>query len=142
MALNPLLLQFGGSLIAILALAGLARWLGLGGTPRLATDADVHRVAAEVADGFAPVAIDLDREGQAAIARDAEGRIMLIKRHGNRFAGRILGPAAQARLLTNLGPEALVVDCGEARFGTVSLDLPAAEAWAEAINRLDEPHHA
>ncbi len=32
MALNPLL-QFGGSLIAILALAGLARWLGLGGTP-------------------------------------------------------------------------------------------------------------
>lgn len=142
MTLNPLLLQFGGSLVAILALAGLARWLGLGGAPRLASDADVHRAAAEVADGFAPAAIALDREGRAALVRDAEGRIMLIKRHGNRFAGRVLGPGAQARLLRDLGPTRLAIDCGEARFGAVSLDLPAAEAWAEAINRLGDSYHA
>ena len=45
MTLNPLLLQFGGSLVAIIALAGLARSLGLGKMPLLATDADVRRAA-------------------------------------------------------------------------------------------------
>ena len=98
---------------------------------------------AEVVDGFTPAAIALDRRGGGAHSvRDLEGRIMLIKRHGNRFAGRILGPGAQARLLQDLGPATLAIDCGEARFGTVLLALPAPEAWAEAINRIDHRHDA
>ncbi len=124
------LVQTLGSLVAILALAGIAWWLKLGGAPLLDSEAAVRRAAGEVEDGFAPVTIAHD--GNAALARDAAGRIMVIKRHGNRFAGRVLGPGSTARLT----PDALEVDPGEARFGTVSLALPDAEAWAEAINRL------
>jgi len=134
----PMLLQTAGSLVAILALAGLAWWMKLGGTPQLADEEDVRRIAAEVDDGFVPLASATDREGRAALARDAQGRIMLIKRHGNRFAGRLLGPGARAR--ADAGT--LEVDCGEARFGRVVLALGDAQAWAEAIDRLDEVRHA
>jgi hypothetical protein len=131
-----LLTQTAGSLVAILALAGLAWWLRLGGAPRLDSDAAVCRAAGEVEDGFTPVETACDAEGAAALARNAAGRIMVIKRHGNRFAGRVLGPGAAARLDDQPGEYNLVVDAGEARFGKVFLTLPDAQAWAEAINRV------
>ena len=137
-----LLLQTAGSLVAILALAGLACWMKLGGAPRLASDEEVRRAAGEVEDGFTHVAMACDADGAAALARDAEGRIMVIKRHGNRFAGRVLGPQAKAVLWRDPGHVALEVDPGEARFGKVFLTLPDAETWADAINRLNERHHA
>ena len=96
--------------------------------------------AGEVEDGFDPVAIAFNVE--AALARDASGRIMVIRRHGNRFAGRVLGPGARATVLPDPGVAMLVVDTGERRFGEVSLTLPDAEAWAEAINRLNRPQDA
>ncbi len=132
-----LLTQTAGSLVAILALAGLAWWLKLGGAPRLDSAEAVARAAGEVEDGFAPVAAACDAEGSGALARDGAGRIMVIKRHGNRFAGRVLCPAAQARIWRDLGETALEVDPGEPRFGKVFLTLPDAQAWADAINRLD-----
>jgi hypothetical protein len=137
-----LLLQTAGSLVAILALVGLAWWMKLGGSPALSSSEDVSRAAGEVVDGFAPVAESRDVAGRAALARDAAGRIMVIKRHGNRFAGRILGPDAAARLWRDQGSTGLEVDCGEARFGKVFLDLPDAQAWAVAINRVDRPQDA
>ena len=127
-----LLVQTAGSLVAILALAGLAWWLKLGGLPRLDSEEAVNRAAGEVEDGFTSVAIARDPAGQAALARDAAGRIMVIKAHGNRFAGRLLGPAACARL----DGGRLVVDPSEARFGMVAIDTPEASAWADAINRV------
>ena len=127
-----LLLQTAGSLVAILALAGLAWWLKLGGTPRLDSAVAVARAAGEVEDGFATVATSHDAEGASALARDGAGRIMVIKRHGNRFAGRVLGPGASAR-----HDGSLIVDPGEPRFGKVFLTLPDAEAWADAINRVN-----
>lgn len=142
MELPPLLLQSAGSLVAILALAGLAWWLKLGGAPKFASDDDVRRAAGEVEDGFDPVAIARDAEGLAAIARDAQGRIMVIKRHGNRFAGRVLGPAARAVIWRDQVRTALEVDGGEARFGKMFLDLPDPKAWADAINALNDPQDA
>ena len=135
-----LLVQTFGSLVAILALAGIAWWLKLGGAPLLDSDAAVRRAAGEVEDGFTPVATAHD--DNAALARDAAGRIMLIKRHGNRFAGRVLGPQAQVRLWRNRAAPVLEVDCGEVRFGRVFLDIPDAEAWADAINRVNGSQHA
>lgn len=133
-----LLLQTAGSLVAILALAGLAWWLKLGGTPRLDSTEAVARAAGEVEDGFAPVAAACDAEGASALARDASGRIMVIKRHGNRFAGRVLGPDAAAWVA---GGQLEVVP-GDPRFGTVFLTIADAEAWADAINQLDSPQDA
>jgi hypothetical protein len=129
-----LLFQTAGSLAAILALAGLAWWMKLGGTPALDSEEAVRRVAGEVEDGFDPVTVDFD--GNAAIARDAQGRIMVIKRHGNRFAGRILGAQAKAGVWQDRGYRSLQVDSGERRFGTVFLEIPAPETWADAINRV------
>lgn len=143
MTLPPLLLQTAGSLAAILALAGLARWLRLGAAPALPDDDAVRRAADEVEDGFVPVAVARDNGGRAALARDAQGRIMVIKRHGNRFAGRVLGPATRAVIWRDPGvPAGLEIDCGEARFGKVFLDLPDPDAWAEAINALNAVRNA
>ncbi len=142
MDVPPLILQTAGSLIAILALAGLALWLKLGGTPLLDGHETVRRAAQEVDDGFEAVESACDANGNAALARDAAGQIMVIKRHGDRFAGRVLGPGARSRLREDLGETALEVDPGEVRFGKVVLDLSDREAWADAINRVSRPQHA
>ncbi len=142
MALPPLLLQTAGSLAAILALAGLARWLKLGAAPLLDSDDAVRLAVGEVEDGFDPVTIARDTGGRAAVARDAQGQIMVIKRHGNRYAGRVLMPTAKARLWKDRGFTTLEVDCGEARFGKVFLDLPDPDAWADAINQLKQSRDA
>ncbi|MGB3472881.1 MAG: hypothetical protein WBA51_18850 [Erythrobacter sp.] len=132
MELHPQLTQFGGSLIAILVLAGIAWALKLGGKPKLHDDADVARAANEVEDGFVPGRSSISREGAAALARDQAGRIMVIKRHGNRFAGRIIDGRARCREEV----DGLVVETGDARFGSVRLSLIDASYWADAINRL------
>lgn len=134
--LPPLLVQTVGTLAAILAITGVAWGLKLGGAPRLASAEDVRRAAGEVEDGFAPVASTCDAEGAGALARDAAGRIVLIRRHGNRFAGRMLTPQARAIRADQPGEFNLIIDCGEARFGRTFLTLPDADAWAEAINRV------
>lgn len=132
MEIHPLLLQASGSLVAILALFGFARWLGLGGAPTLEDPARLISVADEVDTGFVVKRSAVDRGGTAALAKDAAGRIMLIKRHGNRFAGRILGKSTSVREEV----DAIVVDCGEERFGKVRLSIEDPAPWVDAINRL------
>lgn len=132
MDIHPLLLQFGGSLVAILILYLIARALGLGGKRVLGDEASVQAAAGEVEDGFEAERISISRDKTAALAKDASGRIMVIKRHGNQFAGRVLTPAARVREEV----DGLVVDPDEARFGTVRLSLADASSWADAINRL------
>lgn len=119
-------------MIAILVLAGLAWRLKLGGTVRLGDAAAVSLAAGEVEDGFTPVRTSIARSGEAALAQAGDGRIMVIRRHGNKFAGRVLTSAARVREEV----DGLVVDCAEARFGTVRLSLDDAAYWANAINRL------
>lgn len=138
----PLAVQTAISLAAILALAGLAWWMRLGGDSRLDSEEGVRRAAAEVEDGFVALAMARDAEGAGALARDAAGRIMLIKRHGNRFAGRVLGPAATARLEDSPGEFNIVVDPGEPRFGKVFLTIPEPQAWVAAVDELNDRRHA
>ena len=127
-----LILQFAGSLLAILALFGLAKWLGLGGKPKFHSEADVAKAADEVVSGFLPKRVSIARDGSAALARNGQGQIMLIKRHGNRFASRILTSSAQVREEV----DGLVIDPKETQFGQVRLSLKDASTWADAINRL------
>ncbi|MFM7349717.1 MAG: hypothetical protein ACKO01_09540 [Erythrobacter sp.] len=140
--MSGLALQTAASLAAIIVLAGIAWWLKLGGDPRLDHEFGVRRAAGEVEDGFEPVETACDRSGVGALARDAAGRIMVIKRHGNRFAGRVLGPGASARIAETTTGSALLVDPGEARFGTVTLAIPEPEAWVAAIAALHERQDA
>mgnify|MGYP003118099099 FL=1 len=127
-------LQFAGSLIAILALAGLAYWLKLGPPPELANEEDARTAADEAVSGFAPVAIGLDRDGRGAILRDAGGRVLLLRPHGGHFAGRILTPQARA----SSDGEALVIDTAEKRFGAARLVLDDPRAWVRAVEAIQE----
>lgn len=132
MNLSALLLQFGGSLLAIFAVYAIARALKLGGEPRLLDNEAVKLAASEVEDGFIAQRTAIARGGAAALTADAEGKILLIKRHGNHFAGRIL--TCDARVHEEV--DAIIVDCGDARFGKVRLSLDQPGTWVDAINRL------
>jgi hypothetical protein len=126
-------IQFGGSLLAILALAWTAHKLGLGGDRRIRDESELRELAEEALCGFDPVDIALDRAGLAALARDADGRIMLLRRHGAHFASRMLDGHANARLDRHF----LVVGTNDRRFGEVTLDLgEQASAWAASLRRL------
>ncbi len=126
-------LQFGGSLVAILVLAGVAHWLRLGGDTRIRDEAHLRALAEEAAYGFDPADIAIDRAGYAALARDADGRVMVLRRHGAHFAARLLDGHAHVRLDRNF----LVVGTGDKRFGEVTLDLgDEAQAWAASLRRL------
>ena len=132
MSIPPLLLQFGVSLAAILVLYAIARSLKLGGQPKLTDEASVAFAAGEVEDGYQAVRVAIGRGGAAALARDKSGRIMVIKRHGNRFAGRILSSNAKVQEEV----DAVIIDCGDARFGRVRMSLDEPSIWVDAINRL------
>ncbi len=132
MEIPPLLIQFGGSIIAILAIYLLARAMGLGTTPKLTDEAAVQHAANEVKDGFSPVRIAIARGGAAALARDVDGQIMVIKRHGNQFVGRVLTRSAKVCEVV----DAIEIDPRETQFGTVRLSIVDPGYWADAINRL------
>lgn len=132
MEVPALLFQFGGSLLAIFALFVLAKALKLGGRPRLTDEESVRFAAREVEDGFAAELIAIARGGEAALASDPSGKIMVIKRHGNRFAGRILESSARVHEEV----DAIVVDCRDAQFGNVRLSIENPGIWVDAINRL------
>jgi hypothetical protein len=124
--------KFAGSLIAILAVWALARWMKLGGDVRIADDAHARLLANEAIDGFDAVAVARDKAGFAAILRDGQGRQLLIRRHGAQFAGRLLGTEIEARLDRHL----LSITLPE-QFGTTVLNLgPDAQVWAAGLRRI------
>lgn len=134
MELSPTALQFIGSLVAILALAGLARWLRLGPEARLESDAAVRVAADEAVSGFVPVAISRDAQGRGALMRDASGRILLLRPHGTHIAGRLLSPATSARI----EGDTLIVNTSEKRYGAARLRLADAPDWMRTIAALED----
>jgi len=126
------LFQFLGSLAAILLLAGLAWWLKLGPERRLSSEEEARRAAAEAADGFEAKDLALDAEGRAALLRDVQGRIMLLRPHGTHFAARILTPAATARIES----DTLIVDTSERRYGSATLRIAEPQAWVKRIEAI------
>ena len=127
------LLQIGISLIAILALAWLAKSLGLGGDQRIRSEERAIELADEAVSGFEPVDIAIDKAGYGALLRDADGRIVVIRRNGSHFAGRLLERSTDARL----DQEFLTITPDDKPFGSVTLHLGAnAQIWAASLRRL------
>ena len=128
-----LVLRLGGSLVAILVLAGIAWKLGLGGDLRIRDEMHARELADEAVSGFAAVEVAIDRAGHAALLCDTDGQVLLLRRHGAHFASRLLTGHAHVRL----DRHQLVVGTGEKRFGEVTLDLgPQAQYWAASLRRL------
>lgn len=131
--LGRLALQLAGSLVAILFIFLLTRWLGLGGDVRVRDEGTARRLAAEAVCGFDPVEIGLDRAGIGALLRDGQGRVLLLRRHGAQFVARLLDDHAGVQLNRNF----LTVATSDPWFGKVTLDLgPAAQVWASSFRRL------
>lgn len=126
------LVQFAGSVLAVLLLVLVAWRLRLGGEPRIADETEARELADHALCGFDAVEVALDLAGRGALLRDADGRMVLLAPHGNRFVGRLLDASARAR--TDEGQ--LVVTTGERRLAPVTLELANAAAWCGAIEGL------
>ncbi len=127
------LIMAGVSLIAILLVSLLSSKLGLGGDNRLRSEDQARELAAATVCGFDPVDIALDRAGIGALLRDEAGQVMLLRRHGAHFVGRLLDQNAFARLDRHL----LTIGPGERLFGGITLDLgDQAQVWAASLRRL------
>jgi hypothetical protein len=116
-------LVLGGSLAAVLALAGAARALRLGGGGSGQVDGPGAALAeAEAAlPGFVAVAAVVAAGGGAALVTGEGHRVAVVKAHGARLATReVPWSAVQAT------PAGIVVDTGERRFGRVA--LPGVDA--------------
>lgn len=127
------LIQLGGSLVAILMLAWIAHRLRLGGDARIRSEDEARALADEAIHGFDPVEIALDRAGMGALCRDAQGRVLLLRRHGSHFASRLLDSHAHARLDRGF----LTLATSDRTFGSVTFDLGnQAQAWAASLRRV------
>lgn len=127
------LVKLGASLVAILALAWFAKLMKLGGDVRIRDAAQARAIASETVYGFEPTDIVLDKAGIGALLKDAQGRQMVIRRHGAAFVERLLDRNVDARLDRNF----LTIGTGEKTFGKITLDLgEAAQYWAAGLRHL------
>ena len=124
--------QFIGSLLAIGALAWIAHRLGLGGDVLIRDEAHARELAGDVIGDFEATEVTLDRNRTGAILRDGDGRVMIVRRHGAHFAGRLLDHCADC----SLDNSQLTLTTHDRYFGNVTLDLgEAAQGWAASLRR-------
>ncbi|MBA3939948.1 MAG: hypothetical protein C0520_01930 [Sphingopyxis sp.] len=129
MTLNDAI-QLGLSLVAVLFVAWLVRKMGLGADPRIADEAHAIRLAEEAEAGFRGTEVARDRAGFAALVRNAEGRMMLVRAHGNFFAAR----PVDANVIGRLDKDFLTLTMPEKTFGAVTLQLGKdAGMWASRM---------
>lgn len=120
--------QLGGSLVAILALAGVARLLKLG-EARISDVAKAREMAEDMLAGFEARSAIVGTDGNAALVL-GNGAIAVLKRHGAKVAARRLLPP----LGLSTAIEGVFVETGERLFGRVLLfgvveaDVRALEA--------------
>jgi hypothetical protein len=127
------LAKLGGSILAILALAWTAKRLGLGGDVRIRDKEHARQLADETICGYEPTEIIIDKAGYGALLKDAAGRHMLIRRHGVKFAGRLLDGHTKSRLDQHF----LTIGISDKRFGKVTLNLGAeAQIWAAGLRHM------
>jgi len=128
------LAQLGGSVIAVLFVVWLVKKMGLGADPRIEDDAHAIRLAEEAEAGFRGIEVARDRAGFAAIVRNAAGRQMLVRAHGNHFAARPIDASVMGRL----DKDFLTLTMPERTFGSVTLHLgKEAGMWASRMRDLN-----
>ena len=128
------LIQLGLSLVAVFFVAWLVGKIGLGADPRIADADHAIRLAEEAEAGFRGTEVARDRAGFAAIVKNAEGRMMLVRAHGNHFAARPVDASVEGRL----DKDFLTLTTPEKRFGAVTLQLGRdAGMWASRMRDLN-----
>ena len=111
-----MLWQLGGSLAAILVLAGIAWALRLGRDARLASPEEAAAAAEAALAGFETHDVVLGADGAGALAVGVDGRLAAVKRHGARAAVREVRWTAVRSIAAGA-----LIETEERRFGTVLL---------------------
>ena len=131
--MTAVLVQTGASLVAVLFVAWLVGRMGLGADPRIEDAAHAIRLAEEAEAGFRGIEVARDRAGFAAIVRNAEGRMLLLRAHGNFFAAR----PVDASVIGRLDKDFLTLTTPEKTFGAVTLQLGKdAGMWASRMREV------
>ncbi|APZ99472.1 hypothetical protein BWQ93_13995 [Sphingopyxis sp. QXT-31] len=127
------IIQLGASLVAVFFVAWLVGKLGLGADPRIEDADHAIRLAEEAEAGFRGTDVARDRAGFAAIVRNAEGRMMLVRAHGNHFAAR----PVDRQMMARLDKDFLTLTPPERTFGAVTLQLgKEAGVWAARMREI------
>ncbi|WP_428632149.1 hypothetical protein [Sphingopyxis sp.] len=128
------LIQLGASVAAVLFVVWLVRKMGLGVDPRIEDEAHAIRLAEEAEAGFRGIDVARDRAGFSALVRNAEGRMMIVRAHGNHFAARPVDASVEGRL----DKDFLTLTPPEKTFGAVTLHLGKdAGMWASRMRDLN-----
>ncbi|WP_373487884.1 hypothetical protein [Blastomonas sp.] len=116
----PLLIA---SLVAILAVSALVRYLRLG-EGGIRDAADAARIAEEQIAAFDAATVLLSETRTAALVEGRDGRIVILKCHGAHCAGRVLQRPLGARR------DGLIwrIETGDALYGKVALTLAKQDA--------------
>ncbi len=131
--MTAVLVQTGASLVTVLFVAWLVGRIGLGADPRIADADHAIRLAEEAEAGFRGIEVARDRAGFAAIVQNAEGRMMLVRAHGNHFAAR----PVDASVIGKLDKDFLTLTTPERTFGAVTLQLGKdAGMWASRMRNI------
>src|SRR3546814_2902596 len=131
--MTAVFVQAGASLVIVLFVAWLVGKMGRGADPRNENEAHAIRLAEEAEAGCRGVEGARDRAGFAAIVRNAEGRMMLVRAHGNHFAAR----PVDASVIGKLDKDFLILTTPERTFGAVTLQLGRDEGmWASRMREF------
>jgi len=124
-------LELIGSLAAVLALAAMVWFLGMGKTPKIENAGEAERLARDAQSGFVPLETALSRDGSAALIAGAQNDFVLLRGHGAKIVARVLHSAPPAAREDGL----LVIRTGERLFGDLRLDLGQQEAarWHHSL---------
>ncbi len=117
------------SLFGIITLVLLARSLGFAKAPVLDDAGAARQIAVDAIPGFHGDDAVLARDRRSALVAGTDGRVALVRSHGDRWVVRVVNGADVA-----VAAGALRLTLPEAMFPAAVIDLgPAAPAWA---NRL------
>ncbi len=128
-------LQLLASLLAVLALGWVTRWLGLGGNVRILDEDHARLIVRDSLYGFEASDAVLDRAGYSALVKDTAGHHALISVKGAHFVARHVHPPVEGRLDRAF----LTIDLQEPDFDPVTLNLgEKAQYWASGLRHI--PH--
>lgn len=123
-------LKLLGMVLGVVILTQLARILRLGGQERIVSAEHARMLARQGQPDFEGVAVAIDANGQAALVKDLNWTLMLIRVKGPRFVTRLLDNRARARLDSGT----LTISLDEPDFPPTALTLgDDAPRWAAAL---------
>ncbi|WP_447727843.1 hypothetical protein [Sphingomonas koreensis] len=123
-----------GSLAAVLALAGIAWLLKLGGTQRLETSEDAIRLAEALSSGFVGKAGMVSASGELAAAAGGPGDLVLIQPMGARHRAERFAGARVAMLVDGPNGTAITLQLSPQQMFRITVaDAAAARAFAQIL---------